>query len=108
LSRTRLLGGTASRVMGEAMRHGTSQECFHTAVLRSFLLSVLVSFGATIAARHILALNSCLEAGGERRQRVVPPIVVVVPIAVGCSNNRIGWITETHHHHTPVFRRCRA
>lgn len=70
-------------------------------MLRSLAISVLVSALATAAARRMLSVSR--SEGEERNSAGNGTIVVVVPVLVGCSNNRIGWVSEEHRH--PLFGR---
>ena len=76
------------------------------ALVRSIVFSVLVSVLATVAARRVLSASEPLEHGGKLRPRRGRGLVIVVPILVGNSNNRIGWVKEVHHHHHPLFGRA--
>jgi hypothetical protein len=74
------------------------------ALVRSIVFSVVASFLATVAARRLLSVSEPL-ADGKRQQQGPQTIVIVMPVFVGNSNNRIGWVKEDHHHHHPRFKR---
>jgi hypothetical protein len=76
------------------------------ALRRSVAFSILASIIATMALRRILSVSQPLEDAGKRSQ--VPfGVVVVMPVFVGNSSNRIGWIKEDHHHRHPLWGRAR-
>jgi hypothetical protein len=77
------------------------------ALLRCIALSIVASVLATALARRLLAVSGPPEHPMEPRPSQNSPIVVVVPILTGNSNNRIGWVREEHHHHHSLFARRR-
>lgn len=77
------------------------------ALARSIVFSILASALATFAVRRILSVSQPLEYGPGRRPRGPQSLVIVMPILVGNSNNRIGWVKEDHHHHR-LFGRARG
>jgi hypothetical protein len=76
----------------------------HMALARSIVFSLLASVLATVAARGLLSVSQPLEDEGRQRRRA-QTLVIVVPILVGNSNNRIGWVKEVHHHRHALFGR---
>ncbi len=75
----------------------------HMAIVRSITFSILASVVATVAARRLLSVSQPTE--GARRLQRSQTLVVVIPVFVGNSNNRIGWVKEDHHHHHSLFGR---
>lgn len=76
------------------------------ALARSLSFSLLASILATAVTRRILSVAQPPEDTHQGKLRGSPQtLVVVVPILVGNSNNRIGWIKETHHHHRSLLGR---
>jgi hypothetical protein len=73
------------------------------ALIRSIVFSLLASTVATVATRRLLSVSHPIGDGGGRQPQGDQTIVIVVPILVGNSNNRIGWVKETHHHHHALF-----
>lgn len=73
-------------------------------LLRSIAFSLLASALATGLARRLTATSGPPEHPFETRSGRGGPIVVIVPILTGNSNNRIGLVREEHHHHS-LFRR---
>lgn len=73
---------------------------------RSIVLSILASTLATVAARQLVSVSQS-QGDDDQRLRGAQTFVVVVPILVGNSNNRIGWVKEVHQHHHPLFGRAR-
>ncbi|HLJ69242.1 MAG TPA: hypothetical protein VKX16_17950 [Chloroflexota bacterium] len=67
-------------------------------VLRSLVLSILASTLATIVARRVLQSPQTGETD-QARPRRAGDVVILVPVLVGNSGNRIGWVKEVHHHH---------
>lgn len=75
-------------------------------LVRSIAFSILASALATVATRRMLSVSPPLADSGERKLPWSQAIVIVLPILVGNSNNRIGWVKETHHHHHALFGRA--
>jgi hypothetical protein len=75
------------------------------ALVRSIALSMLASLLATALARRLLSVSQPPGEGGSRGSSRGQAIIVVMPILVGNSNNRMGWVKEVHHHHHPLFGR---
>ncbi len=69
------------------------------ALVRSLVFSILASVLATLVARRVLSATSVPDLDGRGTALGDRAVVVVVPVFVGNSNNRIGWIKEEHHHH---------
>lgn len=78
------------------------------ALVRSMVFSILASVLATWAARRILSVSQPLDEGGKQRLPRDQNLVIVVPIFVGNSDNRIGWVKEVHVHPRPLFARTRS
>ena len=63
------------------------------ALVRSIVLSILLSAVASVAVRHLLSASH--PGGGDNQpQSQGHSVVVVVPVFVGNSNNRIGYVKE--------------
>ena len=76
-------------------------------MVRSIVYSLLASVLATMTARQALSVLQSSEGEGKA-PRGGRPLVIVVSIFVGNSNNRIGWVKEVHHHHHSLFGRGRG
>ena len=77
------------------------------ALVRSLVFSILASVLATLVVRRVLSTTSMPNADGPGSEPGNQAVVVVVPVFVGNSSNRIGWVKEEHHHHRgrPPFGR---
>lgn len=69
------------------------------ALVRSLVFSILASVLATVVVRRVLSTTAPLDDSGHGTPQGAQAVVVVVPVFVGNSNNRIGWVKEEHHHH---------
>jgi hypothetical protein len=84
----------------------TSKRRIQMAVVRSVMFSILASVFATVAANRLFAVAPPHQDGHGHRPVRGRSFVIVIPIVVGNSNNRIGWVSEVHHHHPrPLFGR---
>jgi hypothetical protein len=69
------------------------------ALARSIAFSIVASVVATAVARRAISGTARLNDSGRAGSPVAPTIVIVVPMVLGNSNNRIGYVREDHHHH---------
>lgn len=74
------------------------------AIVRSVVFSVGASILATLAARYFVSVTEP-DGRQDRQKSGIGSVVVVMPVLVGNSGNRIGWVKEVHHHHHSLFRR---
>ena len=72
------------------------------ALVRSIGFSLLASVVATALVRRLLSASGMPGNGASGSHAVV----VVVPIVLGNSNNRIGYVKEVHNH--SLFGRTRG
>lgn len=75
------------------------------ALVRSIVLSILLSIVATVVARQVLSVSHPSEGDNQPQSQGDNVVVVVVPVFVGNSNNRIGYVKEVRTFPRPLFGR---
>lgn len=76
------------------------------ALVRSIVLSILLSVVATVVARQLLSASHASGGDNQPQPQAHNTVVVVVPVFVGNSNNRIGYVKEVRAF--PLFGRGRS
>lgn len=69
------------------------------ALVRSLAFSVLASVLATVVIRWVVSTTALPDNDEPGTPHGNQAVVVVVPVLVGNSNNRIGWVKEEDHHY---------